>query len=226
MAASPPTPIAVDGLAASGKGTLARALANRLGYAYLDTGRLYRRLAHAILQAGIRPQEEARAHQHASQVQLDAPLSAAEEQALRHPDISEAAAYLSAQAPIRALLLDAQRHFAQHPPPPAKGAVLDGRDIGTVVCPQAPLKFYVHARLAVRAGRRWAELAAREPQLTRAAVQASLARRDAQDKARLVSPLKAARDAHYIDTSDTTPAEALAAALAFLPPSAAGAARD
>lgn len=223
MAASLPTPIAVDGPAASGKGTLARALARRLGYAYLDTGRLYRRLAQGVVQAGIDPADSLRAHAQAAALArklrlASDSLSAAQEQSLRRPDISEAAAQLSAQAPIRALLLDMQRRFAQHPPAPAKGAVLDGRDIGTVVCPHAPLKFYVTARLAVRAARRWADLVPSQPQLTRAEVQAALKRRDARDQARALSPLKAAPDAHILDTSDGTAAQALAQALAFLPP--------
>jgi len=218
--ASPPTPIAVDGLAASGKGTLARALAQQLGYAHMDTGRLYRRLAYGIVQAGIALEDERRAERHAASMALDAPLAPElapeDERALRQPAISEAAARLSARAPIRALLLETQRAFAQHPPPPAKGAVLDGRDIGTVVCPHAPLKLYVHARLKVRAERRWAELAAQGPSLTRAEIEAALRQRDAHDMARPLSPLKAAQDAHRIDTSDRSPEEVLQEALGLV----------
>ncbi|MBC8238932.1 MAG: (d)CMP kinase [Alphaproteobacteria bacterium] len=189
--------IAVDGPVAAGKGTLGRRLAAHLGFAYLDTGGLYRAVALRMLRDGQAlddvPAMVAQA-QAISLADLDDP-------ALREERVGEAASVISPEPALRAALLLYQRNFAAHPPHGAAGAVLDGRDIGTVVCPGAAVKLFVTASAEARAKRRHAELLGRGEDVSLATVQADLANRDARDMERSTSPLAAAADAHLLDTT-------------------------
>ncbi len=199
-----PLIIAVDGPAAAGKGTLARRLAAHLGLPYLDTGLLYRATGRRVLDAGGDPANPADATAAAEALQpadLDRPD-------LRGPPADAAASRVAAIAGVRAALLDFQRRFGQ-----AHGAVLDGRDIGTVVFPEAPVKLFVTASAEERARRRHAEMAARgaAPPLTEVA--AEMAARDARDSARDVAPLRPAADAVTLDTSALDADAAFTAAL-------------
>jgi len=190
--------VAIDGPAAAGKGTLARALADAYDLAYLDTGALYRATALRTLRAGIDP--------------ADAPAVAAEANAITPEDLAdpalraeatgEMASKVSALSEVRAALLDFQRRFAAVPPDGAKGAVLDGRDIGTVVCPDAEVKIFITASDEVRAHRRWLELSARGEDISEAQVLTDMQSRDARDAERATAPMKAAEDAHLLDTSN------------------------
>jgi cytidylate kinase len=197
--------VALDGPAAAGKGTIGRALAARFGLGHLDTGLLYRAVG-ARVAAGEAPEAAARALTPADLARPD----------LRSGAAGEAASRVAAIPEVRAALLDFQRRFARRP----GGAVLDGRDIGTVVCPEAEVKLFVTAADTVRARRRWLELVATDPALTEAAVLEDLRRRDARDAERATAPLKPATDALILDTSDlgieaavAAAAEAVAAAL-------------
>jgi cytidylate kinase len=189
--------IAVDGPVAAGKGTLGRRLAAHFGFAYLDTGGLYRAVALRLLRDDQTLDDAAAMVAQAgalSQADLDDP-------ALRQEAVGEAASIISAHPALRAALLEYQRNFAAHPPHGAAGAVLDGRDIGTVVCPNAVVKLFITASPEARAKRRHTELVGGGGDLSLAAVQADLARRDARDSERSVSPLAPAADAHLLDTT-------------------------
>lgn len=211
-----PQIIAVDGPAASGKGTLARALAAHLGFHYLDTGALYRAVGLAMLDAGLDPHHEANAVKTAETLDIDGINDAR----LRTDQISEAASIVAAIPGVRAAILDFQRSFANRPP----GAILDGRDIGTVVCPAALVKLYVSASPQTRANRRFLELTARGEDVTETGVLADVVARDARDANRAHSPLKPAEDAHLLDTSNLSIEAAFRAALdvieQILPPDA------
>lgn len=190
--------IAVDGPVAAGKGTLARKLAGHFGYAYLDTGSLYRACGLRALLEGGDPADPVAAV-HAARHITSGDLTAA---ALRDEATGQAASKVAAIPEVRATLLDWQRDYAANPPGGEPGAVLDGRDIGTVVCPDATVKLYVHASAEVRAHRRWLELRAKGQDVTEAQVLADLQERDARDSARAVAPLKPADDAVLLDTSN------------------------
>ena len=201
--------IAVDGPAASGKGTLARRLAAHFGYAYLDTGKIYRAVGYRVLEAGGDPEDP------------DAALAAAralQPDDLENPELTSdragvAASKVAAMESVRAVLLGFQQGFAADPPDGAPGAVLDGRDIGTVVCPEAPSKLFVTADVEERAKRRHKELLDKgEPSIYSRVLQA-LKDRDARDSNRSASPLVAAPDAIVIDTTTMDPDEAFASAL-------------
>lgn len=198
--------IAIDGPAASGKGTLARRVAAHYGLAHLDTGLLYRATARALLDAG-RPLDDATAATHAA-AGLD--LTRLDETRLRGRDMGEAASVVAVMPAVRAALLTAQRTFAARP----GGAVLDGRDIGTVVCPDASVKLFVTASPEERARRRHAELLSRGEEADYAAVLADIVRRDARDSGRADAPLKAAPDAILLDTTELDADAALQAAIA------------
>ena len=194
--------IAVDGPAAAGKGTIARALARHFGFHFLDTGSLYRMVGLALQRAGLDPRDAAAAARAAQG--LDPALFRDDE--LRSEEVGAAASIVAAMGPVRTALLGFQRDFARKPP----GAVLDGRDIGTVVCPDANVKLFVTARPEVRAARRQRELGASSYE----AVLAEIRARDARDSQRPLAPLAAAADAFILDTSDLGIAEAVAAAVA------------
>ena len=202
------TVIAVDGPAAAGKGTLARRLADHLGLRYLDSGRLYRAVAAKLLRGGDDPADAARAVAAAQALtpeDLEAP-------GLRDEAVGQAASVLAPLAEVRAALLGYQRNFAAAPP----GAVIDGRDTGTVVFPEATHKLFVTASLEVRVARRCRELAGRGEAVDRAAVQGEMTARDARDQDRDVAPLAAAADAHVLDTSELDAEAAFSAALAAI----------
>ncbi len=186
--------IAVDGPAASGKGTLARRLADHYGLAYLDTGSLYRAVALAVMKSGRSPGDEAAALEAARR--LDRNAIADEE--IRGAGVGEAASIVAAFAAVRQQMLGLQRKLASTPP----GAVLDGRDIGTVVCPDADVKLFVTASPEVRARRRVEELLARGEAASHEEVLQWLTARDRRDENRPVAPLRRAPDAHLLDTSD------------------------
>jgi len=185
--------IAIDGPAASGKGTLGKRLAAHYGLRHLDTGLLYRAVAKALLDAGYSPNNQARAV--AAADALDP--AAFDEIALKAYAVGEAASLVSAIPDVRAALLAFQRNFAIKAP----GAVLDGRDIGTVICPNAEVKIFVTATPDVRARRRVLELKSRGEPTDEAVVLADIVRRDERDMSRAVAPLKQADDAHLLDTT-------------------------
>ena len=201
--------VAIDGLTAAGKGTLARRLADALGFAHLDTGLLYRAVAARVLDAGGDPADEAAAAA-AAKALAPADLRRGD---LRSGGMSQPSSIVAAHPAVRAALLAFQRDFARHPPPPARGAVLDGRDIGTVICPDAEVKLFVTATPEVRARRRFLELQARGETVTYPAVFRDLQERDARDPNRGTAPAKPAVDAIALDTSDLDADQALARAL-------------
>jgi cytidylate kinase len=205
---SGPFVVAVDGPAASGKGTLARSIARTLGFHHLDTGLLYRAVGQAVIDAGGDPADPVAAVAAARALDTD-DLA---DPRLRGSAVAEAASVVSAVPAVRAALVDLQRAFAARPP----GAVLDGRDIGTVICPDAAVKLFVDADLETRARRRWKELLATDPGTIYAAVLADLRQRDARDRQRAVAPLAPAPDAFLLDTSALTAEQALATALALI----------
>ena len=189
--------IAIDGPAAAGKGTLARRLAQRLGFAYLDTGLIYRAVARRVLDAGLDPRDAAAAEAEAKA------LTAADllRPGLRDEATGNAASVVAAVPGVRAALLAFQRRFAAAPPDGARGAVLDGRDIGTVVCPEARAKLFLTASPEARAERRHQELLARGEASIYAAVLADVKARDERDSGRSTAPLKPAADALILDTT-------------------------
>jgi cytidylate kinase len=206
--------IAVDGTAASGKGTLARKLAAHYGFAHLDSGALYRLTALAVLASGGDPADEADALRGARSIDL----SLMGDPAIRTDVVGQAASKVAGLGAVRAALLDFQRDFLAHPPGGSPGAVMDGRDIGTVIAPNATAKLYVDARPELRAHRRRLELSAMGIDRDEADLLRELVARDAADKARPISPLKQAPDAALLDTSDLGIEPAFAAALALVEP--------
>ena len=191
--------IAIDGPAAAGKGTISKAVAAHFGFAHLDTGLLYRAVGAKVLD-GVDPIEAAR-----SLVAEDL-----ENDALRTADVAQAASRIAVIAEVRAALVDFQRAFARR----AGGAVLDGRDIGTVICPDAEAKLFVTASAEVRAARRHAELSGRGSEASFEAVLADVKERDARDAGRAEAPMVAALDAVLIDTSSMSIDAAVTAAIA------------
>jgi CMP/dCMP kinase len=185
--------IAIDGPAASGKGTLGKRLAAHFGLRHLDTGLIYRAVAKAVLDAG-EPLDNAGC---AGQAARSLDPSAFDEQVLKSHAVGEAASVVSAIPEVRAALLDFQRGFGRTPP----GAVLDGRDIGTVIFPDADIKIFVTATPEVRARRRALELQAAGVPVQEADVLADILRRDERDSSRAAAPLKRAGDAHLLDTT-------------------------
>ncbi|WP_404386420.1 (d)CMP kinase [Caenispirillum salinarum] len=190
--------VAIDGPAASGKGTLARRLARHFGYAYLDTGSLYRAVGFAVMQDGGDPADPEAAE--AAARALDPAIL--NDDRLRTDAVAQAASKVAAIPAVRAALLEFQRAFARRPPDGAKGAVLDGRDIGTVVCADADRKMFVTASVDVRAKRRFKELREKGHEVIESAVLQDMKDRDARDAGRTVAPLAPAEDALVLDTSD------------------------
>ncbi|WP_454748449.1 (d)CMP kinase [Ciceribacter selenitireducens] len=186
--------IAIDGPAAAGKGTLSRLIAAHYGFHHLDTGLTYRAVAKALLDAGLPLDDEAVAERTA----LDIELAGLDRTVLAQHHIGEAASKIAVMPAVRRALVAAQRKFAAKAP----GTVLDGRDIGTVVCPDAPVKLYVTASPDVRARRRYDEIVAGGAPADFDAVFADVKKRDERDMGRADSPLKPADDAHLLDTSE------------------------
>ena len=192
-----PFVIAIDGPAASGKGTLARRLADHFGFAHLDTGVLYRATAFLVLEQADDPSDPVTAERAAGLVHprlLSDPR-------LRGEAVSAAASVVAAIPGVRRALLDLQRNFAAHPPKPARGAILDGRDIGSVVCPAAEVKLFITASAEERARRRVEELRQQGAAAILEDVLQDLKERDARDIERRAAPLMAAPDATVIDTT-------------------------
>lgn len=214
--------IAVDGTAASGKGTLTKKLAQHFGFAHLDSGALYRLAAHSVLEAGGDPANETDALKGAQTIDFNL----AGDPRIRTDIVGKAASQVAAIPAVRQALLDFQKNFLAHPPGGSPGAVMDGRDIGTVICPTATAKLYVDAAVEVRARRRWSELKAMGIRRAEQDVVAELAARDAADKSRPISPLKQADDADLLDTTDLGIDAAFAAALALVSPKVDGALKD
>jgi cytidylate kinase len=185
--------IAIDGPAASGKGTLGKRLAGHFGLPHLDTGLIYRAVAKALLDAGHSPEDRMRAR--AAAEALDP--SRFDEAALKAQAVGAAASLVSAIPEVRSVVLAFQRDFGRAPP----GAVLDGRDIGTVIFPDADVKIFVTASPEVRARRRAAELEQAGGRIDEAEVLADIRRRDERDSTRAVAPLRAAPDAYLLDTT-------------------------
>jgi len=199
--------IAIDGPAAAGKGTLARRLAATLGLPYLDTGLLYRAVGRRVLDAGGDPNDKVTAETAARSLQ-PADLERSD---LRGPQADAAAAAVASIPGVRNALLAFQRDFAQR-----EGAVLDGRDIGTVIFPDAAAKLFVTASLTQRAHRRWLELRAKGADADIVTVEEDMRQRDAKDAARAAAPLRAAADAFQLDTSEMDADAAYQAALVFV----------
>src|SRR6202040_1615476 len=185
--------IAIDGPAASGKGTLGKRLAKHYGYRHLDTGVIYRAVAKALLDAGADLTDEMLAVSAA--LELDPEKFG--NPALKTQVVGDAAPLVSAIPKVREVLLNFQRQFAARPP----GAVLDGRDIGTVICPDADVKIFVTATPEVRARRRTCELRAAGQDVDETAILSDIRRRDERDSSRAIAPLKPAADAHLLDTT-------------------------
>jgi cytidylate kinase len=200
--------IAIDGPAASGKGTLAKRLAAHFALPHLDTGLLYRAVARGVLDAGL-PLSDFDA---AARIAGALDLAHADEARLRGREMGDAASVVSAYPAVRAALLDYQRRFAGRP----GGAVLDGRDIGTVICPDAPAKLFVTATPEERARRRHVELLGRGEAADYDAILADIRRRDERDSTRGAAPLRQADDALLLDTTTMDADQAFAAALALL----------
>ncbi len=190
--------VAIDGPAASGKGTISRAVSENFGFAHLDTGLLYRATGARVL-AGETPLDAARALQPEDLGRQD----------LRTTEIAQAASRVAALPEVREALVVFQQSFAKRP----GGAVLDGRDIGTVICPEADVKLFVTANDDVRAERRFQELKSKGEDVTLAGVLAALRERDARDAEREAAPMKAADDAIVLDTSDQSIDQAVHAAI-------------
>jgi cytidylate kinase len=205
--------IAIDGPAASGKGTLGRRLAVHFGLAHLDTGMLYRAVALRVLEAGGDPADEGQAGQAARAVRAD-DLSRT---GLREERVSSAASKVAVHPAVRQALLEFQRNFARRPPGGARGAVLDGRDIGTVICPEPDvIKFYISAAVETRARRRLKELQEKGDPAIYPAVLQDMKERDARDANRGIAALKKAPDAFDLDTSNLDADQVFAAALRFI----------
>ena len=194
--------VAIDGPAAAGKGTLSKRVAAHFGFAHLDTGLLYRAVGAGVL-AGGTPLDVARNL---------SPEDLTQEDALRTPEVAQAASRVAAMAEVREALVDFQKRFASRP----DGAVLDGRDIGTVICPEADVKLFVTASDEIRAERRYLELTGKGIEITREKVLADLRERDLRDRQRETAPMTAARDAEVLDTSQMTIEQAVARAIAVI----------
>ena len=196
-----PFTIAIDGPAAAGKGTISKAVAAHFGYAHLDTGLLYRAIGAKVMTGS--DAIEATVGLRAEDLEVDG---------LRTAEVAQAASKVAVIAEVRAALLDFQRAFARR----AGGAVLDGRDIGTVICPQAEVKLFVTASAEVRGKRRYDELVGRGDTVTLNDVIEDVRARDARDMERVEAPLKPAEDAHVLDTSALSISDAVAEAIAAI----------
>ena len=206
--------IAVDGTAASGKGTLARRLARHLGYSYLDTGLLYRATGYMTL--SLYPDQEDITEEMAIEAVQAIRPETMENAALRDEETTQRSSKVAAMPLVRAALIEQQRNFAKSPPLGAAGAILDGRDIGTVICPDADHKIYVDAGVEVRAARRVKELLERGDEAIHARVLQDMRERDARDSSRSIAPLVPADDAFIMDTTRVDADAVFTAALEFI----------
>jgi cytidylate kinase len=204
--------IAVDGTAASGKGTLAKRLARHFNFAHMDSGALYRLTALAVLEAQGDPAKEEDALRGARSIDL----TRAGDTAIRTDAVGRAASQVAAMPAVRAALYDFQSAFLTNPPGHSPGAVMDGRDIGTVIAPDATAKLFVDAAPAVRARRRWLELRAMGIARDEQELLAEIVARDHADRTRPISPLKQALDASLLDTTSLDIDAAFVAALALV----------
>ena len=204
--------IAIDGPAASGKGTLARRIAQELGFAHLDTGALYRAVGLAVLDSSGDPTDEQQTIAAAQALKSEDCANSR----LKDDDVGQAASKVASIGEVRTILLDLQKEFATNPPPPAKGAVLDGRDIGTVICPNADVKLFIEAKTEIRAERRLKELQSRGKDTIYEAVLKDMRERDARDQGRKMAPMMPADDALIIDTGHLTADEAFQKAMALI----------
>ena len=200
--------IAIDGPAASGKGTLAKRIAGHFGYGCLDTGLLYRAVARDVLARNGSLEDE----KLAARVAMTLDSASLDDPGLRLPGVGDAASVVAKFPAVRKALLDFQRDFASQEP----GAVLDGRDIGTVVCPDAPVKLFITADIEVRAGRRFEELKRRGEPVTYERVLEVIRGRDARDAGRADAPMKAAPDAILLDTTNMDIETAFEAAVGLI----------
>lgn len=200
--------IAIDGPAASGKGTLGKRLAAHFGYRHLDTGLIYRAVAKAMLDAAADLADDMRA----AEIARGLDPRTFDDPALKSQAVGEAASVVSAHPAVRAALVDFQRRFAADPP----GAVLDGRDIGTVICPDADVKIFVVAAPEIRARRRALEAQSRGEPADEAAILADILKRDERDKGRSTAPLKQAEDAVLLDNSELDIDAGVRAAIAIV----------
>jgi len=215
--------IAIDGTAASGKGTLAKGLAKKLGYDYLDTGLLYRRLALDIYKKGLTKFNfinekgiisNANINMLAD-ITLNLTLPLSDHPDLRRQEISHLSAIIASIPEIREILFKKQRIFANKPPSKA-GVILDGRDIGSVILPEAKIKFFIDARPEIRAKRRYAELKSLNAEIQEETILDDLIKRDKADRTRQIAPLKRAPDAFFIDSSALNADEVLQIALNYI----------
>jgi cytidylate kinase len=213
---SPPPIIAIDGPAASGKGTIAKKLAKYFDFAHLDTGLLYRAVGVMVLMEDGDPADPKDAEKAAHAFSHKNLKKLASEPLLRTDKASEAASTVATIPAVRAALLQFQKDFCAHPPDHKKGAVLDGRDIGTVIAPHAPVKIFVTASLDARAERRFQELKARGEKVNYQEVFADMKKRDARDSERAIAPFKPAPDAVILDTTTMSPDKAFEEALALV----------
>ena len=215
--------IAIDGTAASGKGTLAKGLAKKLGYDYLDTGLLYRRLALDICEKGLTNfnlVNEKGIISNATinilaDITLNLTLPISDHPDLRKQEISHLSAVIASIPKIREILLKKQRMFANKPPSKA-GVILDGRDIGSVILPEAKIKFFIDAKPEIRAKRRYAELRGLSAEIQEETILDDLIKRDKADRTRHVAPLKRVPDAFFIDSSGLNADEVLQIALNYI----------
>lgn len=208
--------IAIDGPAASGKGTLARRLAQHLGFSYLDTGALYRAVGKAVRDGGGNPELESDAVLAAQNLAQSLKPEDLQNPALRTDEAGQDASKVAKYPQVRAALLQFQKDFAASPPEGIAGVVMDGRDIGTVICPDADVKLFVTATPEARSKRRYLELSAKGLKTSMEAVVADMKERDTRDSGRDTAPLKPADDAHILDTSTMDADAAFAAALAIV----------
>ena len=207
-----PTVIAVDGPAASGKGTLSSKLASHLDFSRLDTGLIYRALGLKVLVDGTDPNDNEKVILIANQLSFDD----LNQEDLRSEKIGAVASRVAAIPDVREVLLKFQRDFAAHPPADKAGVVLDGRDIGTIVCPNAHFKIFLIADKEVRAARRFKELQERGSKAIYTRILRDIVERDARDAFRSVAPLKPAEDAFVLDTSNLSVDAAFAVALRYI----------
>jgi cytidylate kinase len=204
--------IAVDGPAGAGKGSLCGALEKHFGFAKLDTGLLYRAVGLKVLRDGDDPENAAAAEAAATSLQFDELT----DPMLRSDDAGQAASKVGAIPGVRAALLDFQRDFANNPPGGAKGAILDGRDIGTAVCPNAEIKLFITASTEIRAKRRYKELLDRGHEAIYATVFDDMKQRDERDSGRSSAPMTKADDAFLLETDAMDIPTVVAAALNFI----------